>query len=152
MRQSIRFFAMLLLAVALFAADPFVGTWKMDPSKSKSPPNVPNAATIAFEQQGENYQVTVTGTNPDGSPMSIKYTVPIKGGSAQIENGGEQFDAVTTKRLSARQRDNTYSKNGKEVGIRHLAVSKDGKTLTITLNGTDPQGNPVTSVQVFDKQ
>jgi len=31
-------------------------------------------------------------------------------------------------------------------------VSKDGKTRSVTLNGTDAKGNKVTSTGVYDKQ
>lgn len=33
-----------------------------------------------------------------------------------------------------------------------VAVSADGKTLTVTQSGTDPQGKPVKSVAVYEKQ
>lgn len=145
---------MLAFASTLFAADPFVGTWKLDPSKSKHSGNGPNAkeATLVIEEQSDNYHVTVTGTNSDGSPLSVKYTVPMKGGTGQVEAGGDVFDAVSSKRIKSNQRENTYMKGGKNAGTRRSVVSKDGKTLTNTFKGTDPQGNPVTSTQVFDKQ
>lgn len=155
MRRSIRIFILFAFAAAaLFAADPFVGTWKLDSSKTKSSGNVTSltAAAITFERQGEDYLVTVAATNADGSPTSIKYTVPINGGPAKVENGGGQFDAVTAKRMNAKERENTYSKDGKDIATRRLVVSKDGRTLTITFKGNDAQGNTVTSVQVFDKQ
>ena len=154
MRKPKYLFAMLAFASTLFAADPFVGTWKLDPSKSKHSGNAPNAkeATLVIEEQSDNYHVTVTGTNSDGSPLSVKYTVPMKGGTGQVEAGGDVFDAVSSKRIKSNQRENTYMKGGKNAGTRRSVVSKDGKTLTNTFKGTDPQGNPVTSTQVFDKQ
>ena len=153
-RKPMCLFAMLAFASTLFAADPFVGTWKLDPSKSKHSGSAPNAkeATIVIEEQGDNYQVTVTGTNSDDSPLSVKYTVPIKGGTGQVEASGDVFDAVSSKRIKSNQRENTYMKGGKNTGTRRSVVSKDGKTLTNTFKGIDAQGNPVTSIQVFDKQ
>jgi hypothetical protein len=35
MRKIVYIIALLGLATPLFAADPFVGTWKLDPAKSK---------------------------------------------------------------------------------------------------------------------
>jgi len=154
MRKLLCLFAMLAFAGTLFAADPFVGTWKLDPAKSKHSGNAPNPkdAMIMIAEQGDNYQVTVTGTNSDGSPLSVKYTVPIKGGKGQVEDGGGIFDAVRSKRISANERENSYMKGGNDAGTRRSVVSRDGQTLTNTFKGTDAQGNPMTSSQVFKKQ
>jgi len=54
MRKSMYLVAMLAFASPLVAADPFVGTWKLDPSKSKHSGNAPNPkeATIVIEEKG----------------------------------------------------------------------------------------------------
>lgn len=155
-RKLICFVAMLAFAsTLLLAADPFVGTWKLNPAKSKYSAGAPHPkeATVLIEEQGDNYQVTVTGTYEDGSPLSVKYTVPIKGGTGQVQEGaGGMFDGVSSKRISANQRENSYMKGGKEAGTRRSVVSKSGKVMTNTFRGTDAQGNPITTVEVFDKQ
>jgi len=43
-------------------------------------------------------------------------------------------------------------KGGKEMMHFHGVVSKDGKTMTITVKGTNAQGNLVSGVEVFEKQ
>jgi hypothetical protein len=44
-------------------------------------------------------------------------------------------------------------KKGDKVTVEgSIVVSADGKTRTITLNGTDSEGNPFTSTAVYDKQ
>ena len=151
MRKIVSIIALLALAAPLFAADPFLGTWKLDPAKSKY--TVGTAAkdvTLVIEEQGENYQVTATGSYQDGSPISVKYTIPKAGGAGTAQEG--PFDAITSKRVSARVRENRYSKDGKETMSRRIVVSQDGKTLRTTAKGTDAQGKPVSGVDVFDKQ
>jgi hypothetical protein len=151
MRKIAYMIALLALAVPLFAADPFVGTWKLDPGKSKyTAGTAPKDVTIAIEEQGDNLQVTATGSYQDGSPISVKYTVPKAGGTGTVQEG--PFDAITSKRVSAHARENRYSKNGKEIISRRTVVSQDGKTLRITAKGTDAQGKPVAGVDIFDKQ
>jgi hypothetical protein len=151
MRKIMYVIAMLAVAIPLFAADPFLGTWKLDPAKSKyTAGSAPKDVTLVVEEQADNYQVTATGTYADGSPISVKYTIPKGGGTGTVQDG--PFDAVTSKRVSARVRENTYTKNGKETMSRRVVVSRDGKALRNTVKGTGPQGTPVAGVDVFNKQ
>ncbi|MGI8962135.1 MAG: hypothetical protein ACR2IV_20730 [Bryobacteraceae bacterium] len=151
MRRIVYVIAMLAVAIPLFAADLFVGTWKLDPAKSKyTAGSAPKDVTLVIEEQGENYQVTATGMYADGSPISVKYTVPKAGGTGTAQAG--PFDALTSKRVSARVRENRYTKNGKEIMLRRIVVSQDGNTLRNTAKGTDPQGKPLAGVDVFNKQ
>jgi hypothetical protein len=151
MRKIMYVIAMLVIAMPLFAADPFVGTWKLDPAKSKyTAGSAPKDVTIVIEEQGDTYQVAATGTYADGSPISVKYTIPKAGGTGTVQEG--PFDAVTSKRVSARVRENTYTKNGKETVSRRVVVSRDGKTLTTTVKGTGPQGTPLAGTDIFNKQ
>jgi hypothetical protein len=143
--------ALFVFATALFAQSPFAGTWKLNPAKSKyTTGDAPKDVTIVIEEQGDNLSVTASGTNADGSPLSVKYTVPIKGGSGQVQEG--PYDAITSKVVSAHVRDNSYSKNGKEVAMRHIVVSGDGKTMRVTVKGTSTDGKTAAGTDVFDKQ
>jgi hypothetical protein len=77
--------------------------------------------------------VTVSGTYDDGLPLSVKYTIPMQGGAGQVQEGGNgMFDAVTSKRIGANERETTYIKNGKDAGTRRSVVSKNGKRMTNT--------------------
>jgi hypothetical protein len=103
-----------------------------------------------IEEQGTNLQVTATGTNSDGSPISVKFTVPISGGTGSVQEG--DANGVTSRRISANVRENSFTKDGKEIRTRHLVVSKDGKTMTSKVKGTNPNDSPVDGTDVFDKQ
>ena len=152
MHKLISAFALFAFATTLLAQSPFAGTWKLDTAKTKyTSGEAPKDITLVIEEQGDNFSVTVTGTNADGSPLSRKYTVPVKGGSGQIQEGSS-FDAVTSKAVSARVRENSYSKNGKQISWHRVTVSKDGKTLTSTVKGVDAEGKTVAGTDVFEKQ
>ena len=143
--------ALLAFAGTLLAQSPFAGTWKLDPTKTKYTTGTPpKDVTIVIEEQGDNLRVTATGTNADGSPISVKYTVPVNGGTGQVQDG--PYDAISTKRISDNVRENTYSKNGKQVSTRRTVVSKDGKTLRSTVKGVDAQGNSIAGSDVYEKQ
>lgn len=151
MRKLVLTTALFSLSASLFAASPFVGTWKLDPNETKYTSGTPpKEVTLTIEEHGDELQVSATGTYADGTPISVKYTVPERGGAAKVEQG--PFDAMTAKRISARERLNTYTKEGKQIITRRFMVSKDGKELRETLKGTDQKGNPVDGVDRFDRQ
>src|SRR4051812_21213053 len=83
--------AMLAIGSTLWAADPFVGTWKLDLAKTTTiPPNPttpqPKQVTLTVKEQGDHRSVTVEGTNADGSPLRDGFTIPITGGPGKIES------------------------------------------------------------------
>ena len=142
-----------LFASALFAESPLVGTWKLDPTKSKySTGNGPKNLTVVTEEKDGDLQITATGTAADGTPISVKFTVPEKGGAGKVLEGTAEYDGITAKPVTGNVLDTTTTKNGKEVATRHTVVSKDGKTVRSTVKGINAQGNPVSATEVFEKQ
>ena len=142
---------LFVFAGTLFAQSPFVGTWKLNSAETKYTTGEPaKDVTLVIEEQGDNLQVTATGTNADGSPLSVKYTVPMKGGAGQMQEG--PYDAISAKVTSANARENTYRKGGKIVATRHWEVSADGKTLRSVVKGENATGQKVAGTEVFDKQ
>ncbi len=151
MHKLISTVAMLAFAGTLLAQSPFAGTWKLDAAKTRyTTGEPPKDLTLVIEEQGDNLQVTGTGTNADGSPLSVKYAVPVKGGAGQMQEG--PYDAISSKAISANVRENTYSKNGKQVSLRRTVVSKDGKMLRSTVKGINAQGKTIAGTDVYEKQ
>ena len=150
--RSIRFaFALLGLAGVLVAADPFVGTWKLNHAKSKYKTGAPaKEQTVTIAESGSDLDITVSGTSADGMPFSSHYTVPAPGGEGKIIES--PYEAVSGKRMGPNQREITYSKGGKAVLTVRTRVSADGKTMTGTVKGTDAQGKAVDGTAVFEKQ
>jgi len=103
MRKLLCLLTLLVVATPLFAADPFAGTWTLNPAKTKYTTGTPaKNITLVIAEQGPNLQVTATGTNSDGSPVSVKYTVPVSGGKGTVQEG--DFDGITSKQISANVR------------------------------------------------
>src|SRR5664279_3058898 len=145
-------YALVLLAVAtpLFASDVLVGTWKINPDKSKYTAGSPTKdLQVVIVEEGANLQVTATGTNTDGSPLLIKYTIPVKGGIGVVQQAW--YDGVVSKVISTNVRENKFSKDGKVVRTRTSTVSADGKTCSITMKGLDATGKPSVGVDVLEK-
>jgi hypothetical protein len=138
----------------LLAADAFTGTWKLNVAKSKYAAGMEvKEVTVVVAEQGDNLAVTVKGTAGDGKPISVKYTLPVKGGAVSYTEGAPASGAtVTTKRVNATTIDSTSSLNGKEVGSTHSVVSADGKTLTRVVKGLDAQGKAFQNTEVYERQ
>ncbi|MBB5317295.1 hypothetical protein [Tunturibacter empetritectus] len=151
MRKILCALALLAFATPLLASDPFVGTWTLNSAKTKyTTGTAPKNVTLVIEEQGASLQVTGTGTTGDGSPISVKYTVPVKGGVGSVMEG--DFDGVSSKVVSSHSRVNTFTKAGKEIRTRHAVVSADGKMLSTSVKGTGADGKPVAGEDVYDKQ
>jgi hypothetical protein len=142
---------LLGLAASLWAADPFVGTWSLNVAKSKyKTGNPPKQQAITIMEEGDNLDIAITGTAADGSPISARYLIPIAGGKGVVKES-PAYDEISTKRIDANTRENTYRKSGQEVLTVRVSVSRNGKSLTAKLKGTDMRGNPVEGTLAFDK-
>jgi hypothetical protein len=145
--------ALVLLATgaALIAADPFVGTWKLNSARSKYKTGTPaKEQTLTISEAGGDLDVILKGTSAEGGSFSSHYTVPAGGGPGKIIES--PYDSVSGKRLGANEREIIFSKGGKVVTTARSRVSAGGETLTVTVKGTDMLGKPLDAVGVYDKQ
>ena len=68
MRYTKLVLALLGFAATLCAADPFVGTWKMNPAKTKyKAGTAPKEQTVTITEAGSDLNVKVAGTAADGA-------------------------------------------------------------------------------------
>ena len=113
----------------------------------------PKELTVVVALQGDGYLVTGTGTDADGKPTAVKYTFPKNGGPIVYSEGGPPSGISTTlKKTDDYTLDGTTMQDGKVIQTVHSVLSKDGKTATRTVKGTDAQGNRIDRVEVYDRQ
>src|SRR4029077_4424479 len=125
----------LTLTVTTAAADQLLGTWKMNPEKSKySPGPAPKDLTVVVESDENNYKLAATGTEGDGKPMHVQYSAKFDG-KDYPGTGIANADAVSLKRIDANTIETLQKKDGKVVMTITTTVSKDGKTRTSTWHG-----------------
>ena len=100
---------------------------------------------MTFEAQGNGAKVSVQGTAADGSRIAYSYRTNYDGKDSPISGTGVTFAADTnaTKSIDANTTESTRKKAGKVVATLQTVVSKDGKVLTVTVKGTDANGQPV---------
>ena len=138
-------------AAACFAANhPQMGTWKLNEGKSKVAPGMGKSMTVTYSEQGDKIKVTVDGVDKDGKPTHGVW-VGKWDGKAYKATGNLAWDSAAYKVVNDYTNDITTMKDGKVMWTGHITVSKDGKSRTVTVNGTDANGKKFTSKAVYDK-
>jgi hypothetical protein len=142
----------LAMSSDLGAAEAALGTWKLNVSKSKYTPGpLPKSATVTYEASDGGYKRTGETIEADGKKTAFEYTAKYDGKDYPV-TGSELFDTITIKRIDDHTAEATLKKGGKVVRHAKRVVSKDGKTMTITMTGTNDKGEKVHNVAVYDKQ
>ena len=137
-----------------WAADPIVGSWKLDVKKSRIA-EMPRELTDTYRETAagtiELSRASVTAQDaaesstwswpkeggiaarlaPDPLPKEISY-VPLL-----IEPGHWYVSVII---------------NGRQSVVMHKTISKDGRILQMSVKGTDTQGKPLDDLYVFERQ
>ena len=133
------------------AEDLNIGTWKLNEAKSQIPAGFMKNTTVVYEVQGDSIKVTTDGTGRDGKLVHTEWTGKFDGKDYPL-TGDSTADARSYRKID----DHTYSlmnkKNGKTTTTGRIVVSKDGKSRTLNIAGTDSTGKKVTSLAMYDKQ
>ena len=142
-------------ATACFAANPHIGTWKVNLAKSTySPGPKPTVAgTVRVEATpGGGMKTTIDGTNPQGQPTHTETTGTFDGKDNPVNGAPAPKTTTAYKRVNARTFEAMGKVDGKPTVTTRVAISADGKTLTATQNGQTAQGETVKNVIVADRQ
>jgi hypothetical protein len=142
----------VVLAGNLYAADsPFVGTWKLNPEKSRLTAAAPKSWVMRIEQDGGQMRMTTDIVTASGKEGHRTWTGKLDGQQYPAQ-GLPSADTVAIKLLDERTRESTGMRDGKVVMRNRATVSKDGKVLTNHISGTNRQGQSFEEVQVFERQ
>jgi hypothetical protein len=141
----------LFVVAVCFAADGFIGTWKLNEAKSKLGPGVPKNDTVVYEAAGDSVKVTISGVGADGKPNHTEWTGKYDGKDYPV-TGSAAEDARSVKKIDDHTLHVEVKKGGKVVLTAHVVLSADGKTRTVTTTATDANGKKVTGTAVYDKE
>jgi hypothetical protein len=140
-----------LAGAACFAADPQIGSWKLNEAKSKFTPGVPKNTVVVYETVGDQVKVTVEGTDAKGKPARNEWTGRFDGKDYPV-TGDPNSDMRSYKRVNARTLEFAVRKNRNVMVTGRVVVSADGKSRTVTTSGTTPKGKKFKNTAVYDKQ
>jgi hypothetical protein len=164
MRRALMTVCMMLIfcTVAIFAqfvdthvapaAKNMVGTWKLDPAKSKySPGPTPKSQVATLEAVEGGMKVVSDRVEADGKTTHFEWTAKFDGKDYPVK-GDPGRDAVAVKKVDDSTLDITNKKGGKVTTTIHAVYAKDGKSRTETVTGTDAQGQKIENVTQWTKQ
>ncbi len=136
------------IATVTVAQSPFVGTWKLNPGKSKLTGIAPLEWTdVIREIEGDRFEVTTIITLPDGSNINEVIVWPRYGGIATYpqDNVERLMDVMTT--ISSTEWIFTRLVDGKQTGFMNCNISQNNNIMHYTLRMPGLEGEAV-----LDKQ
>jgi hypothetical protein len=148
-------FLLAALATVTMAADPWTGTWKLNPDKSTAPGGrLPHpSSTNIIEVQGETLHLVSDQTSTSGEKEHVEYTAKLDGKEYPVKSTppGPQPYTIVLKQIDSRTREfvevlGQFTIKGRDV------LSEDGKTFSRIVNSKDAQGNDTSIIQFFEKQ
>jgi len=153
-RKTVLFNLVALFAAAVVcfaAADVSMGTWKLNEAKSKISPGTAKNTTVVYAAAGDSVKITVDGVDADGKPAHNEWTGKFDGKEYPV-TGDPASDTRAYKRVNDHTLAVTNKKGGKVTVTVRVVVAADGKSRTVTFDGTDAQGKKFSSIAVYDKQ
>ena len=140
-----------MAAGACLAANPHIGTWKVNEAKSKFAPEMGKTNTVQYAEKKDQLQLTVDGADKDGKPTHGVWMGRTDGKAYKVK-GNLAWDAMAYKMVNDRTYDITAMKDGKMSWNGRSTVAADGKSRTLNLSGTGADGKKFKAKIVYDKE
>ena len=148
----------LTLALSFFAGatcfaadDPQIGTWKLNEAKSKFPAGASKNHTVVYATAGDSVKITVDGVDGSGKPTHNEWTGKFDGKDYAV-TGDPKSDMRSYKQIDSNTMQFVIKKDGKTTVTGRITVAADGKSRTVTANGTDAHGKKAHEKAAYDKQ
>ena len=140
--------------------DPFTGTWVLNVARSKmQPATASKSEIIHYKITGDEEDFLSDAVTIEGYPESIKYTARYNDGKAypfsitingKVTNPGAM---TMVKKIDTWTRERYNVRDGTPVIASRRVVSRDGKTMTLTILRMDAQGQEVVNeIRILEKK
>jgi len=164
--------ALFGIHLAAQAADPIIGTWVLNVAKSRfSPGPAPTSESRTYVMEGQETRATFKGVSEprryvtvrqeikatsesvdgDGKSTTGEWTV-VYDGKDRPMTGNPDADMLSLKRIDAFTTEFTQKKASRVVIIGTVAISTDGRVMTVTTKGINAKGQTIDDVLVFEKR
>jgi hypothetical protein len=135
---------------ACFAADPHMGTWKLNEAKSKITSGTTKNTHVVYSSMFGQVKIKSDGIDANGKPIHAEWSGKFDGKDYPV-SGDPNSDARSYTKVNERTLTTTNKKNGKVTATGQIVISPDGKSRTVTISGTTPKGKKFKNVAVYDK-
>jgi hypothetical protein len=129
---------------------PQMGTWKLNEAKSKLVPGMGKNTMVVYAEKKDKITVTVDGVDKDGKKTHSVWVGKFDG-KAYPTKGNLTWNSAAYKVVNDRTNNITTMKDGKVAWSGKITVSADGKSRTVTMNGTGADGKKFSGKAVYDK-
>jgi hypothetical protein len=150
MRKAMLLLAIFGLSTLLWAQNPNIGTWKMNPAKSKFSDSPMRSYIIKVEAEGDGVKIVQHIIDANGKAVQRSWTAKYDGKDYPVT--APDADAISFTRPDPNTTKYVMKKNGKEAWKGQAVVSKDGKVSIDTGGGVDENGKPFTYSVYTEKQ
>lgn len=154
MKTTLKSIALLFwAAVVVFGQaghmTPFTGTWKLNVARSTFQPGPAfKSFTLTFTPDGTRH-LDLTGADD----QTLKASLPWSNGKVVSVAADREFDGVTAvSKIQGNTFNDKWARNGRVIETVHGAVSPDGRTLKIRVDGADAQGRAFHNRLIFERQ
>ena len=138
------------MTVVSLAANPQMGTWKLNEAKSKLVPGMGKNTTVTYVEHNDKIRITVDGVDKNGKPTHSVWVGKFDGKAYPLK-GSPSLNAVAYRTVNDRTNEITTLKDGKVAWSGRITVAPNGKSRTVTINGTDANGKKFNGKAVYDK-
>jgi hypothetical protein len=134
------------------AADPQIGTWKLNVAKSKiTPGRGKNTQVVYKDAMGGQVKITADGMDANGNPTHSEWTGKFDGKDYAV-TGDPNAEMRSYTKVDDRTLNFAVKKGGKVTVTGRVSVAADGKSRTVATSGTDANGKKFKNVSVYDKE
>jgi hypothetical protein len=151
-RLSLALCLLVFAATAVQGADNYLGTWTLNLSKSKYNPGPgPKSQTTRLEAAPGGLREIVDRVNADDSKTHWELTAKYDEKDYPVV-GDPDRDMVSIKRIDDNTLEVVSKKAGKVTTRMKIVASKDGKSRTNEVTGTNSKGQPIKHLLYFDRK
>ena len=135
-------------------ADPLIGHWILDLTRSTyapgPPPRSEKRVYQAFGGVGRGIKGTFDRVDSVGKKVTITFSAMYDG--KDYKYNGPDADSIALTHPDPYTLDATLKRNGHVVQRTHSVISPDGQTRTQTVTGTNVQGQRINNVVVLERR
>src|SRR5260221_2576574 len=132
MKNYILIPAVLVVSLLAQAADPFAGTWNLNPKKSKyGAGEIPKSMTIVMETAGDGISYRSDTEYANGRKAQAKYTADYKGTESIVMGAKGLLTPVSLKRIDSNTVEASYKRGMQTIATSRRVLSKNGRMMTV---------------------